>query len=151
MKKKNFGKILVIGLVILFAGASVLPNIGAVTKTAEAQPDFEGSSYFILLSDYTDGGGQDNQWAVQIRFDSVLMVVECEFDAINLDLILDQWTEIKVDIDLDGDWMEIYYDGDFLHEKEWTAGPNNGYTGIKNIGAVDLFANAATTTASSLI
>lgn len=145
MKKKSFGKILVIGLIILFAGASVLPNIGAVTKTAEVQPDFEGSSYFLLLSDYTDGAGQENKWAVQLRFDSVLMVVECEHDAINLPLIMDQWTEIKVDIDLDGDWMEIYYDGDFLHEKEWTAGPNNGYDGYLNIAAVDLFANGATT------
>ena len=32
--------------------------------------DFQGYSYFILLSDYLDGAGQDNKWAVQLRFDS---------------------------------------------------------------------------------
>jgi hypothetical protein len=145
MKKKNLGKMFVIGLVILFAGAGVLPNIGAVTKTPEVQPLFEGESYFILLNEYTDGAGQDNEWSVQLRFDSINQVVECEFDAISLPLILDQWTEVKVLIDLNTDWMEIFYDGAFLHEKEWTAGPNNGYTGSLNIGAVDLFANGATT------
>jgi len=150
---KFFGKIFVIGIMILFFGASVLPSISGnemseskspTLTNNQVQPLFEGSSYFVMLSDYTDGGGQDNLWAVQLRFDSALMIVECEFDAINLPLILDQWVEIRVDIDLDGDWMEIYYDGEFLHEKEWTAGPNNAMDGIRNIGAVDLFANAAT-------
>ena len=153
MKTKNFGKILLIGLIILFAGASVIPNIGAknviigdqssIGKTP--QPLFTGESYFILLSDYTDGAGQDNTWAVQMRFDSELMIVENEFDAISLPLILDQWTEILVEIDLDSDWMEIYYNGDFLLEKAWTATINNDGSGQLNIAAVDLFANSAST------
>jgi hypothetical protein len=97
-----------------------------------------------LLSNYTDGAGQENLWAVQLRFDSDSMIVECEYDAISLPLILDQWTEIRVEIDLDGDWMEIFYDDTFLHEKEWTATPNNDGSGELNIAAVDLFANGAT-------
>ena len=149
MKTKNFGKLLVIGLIILFVGASAIPSINASNidesklnqiDMNQVEPLLEGTSYFILLSDYTDGAGQENKWAVQIRFDSGLMIVESEFDTVSLPLILDQWTEIKVDIDLDSDWMEIFYDGEFLHEKEWTAGPNNGYDGVLNIGAVDLFA-----------
>jgi len=153
MKTKNVGKILVIGLIILFVGASVIPNIGAknviirnqssIGKTS--QPLFTGESYFILLSDYTDGAGQDNTWVVQMRFDSGLMIVESEFDSISLPLVLDQWTEIKVDIDLNSDWMEIYYDGTFLLEKAWTATINNDGSGQLNIAAVDLFANSAST------
>jgi hypothetical protein len=145
MKTKNVGKILVIGLIVLFIGASVIPNIGAKNVNNIYSPLFEGESYFILLSDYIDGGGQDNAWAVQMRFDSGLMIVESEFDAISLPLVLDQWTEIKVEIDLDGDWMEIYYDDTFLLEKAWTATPNNDGTGMLDIAAIDLFANAATT------
>jgi len=153
MKTKNIGKILVIGLIILFAGASVIPNIGAKNINIRnrssfgktSQPLFTGEAYFILLSDYTDGGGQDNTWAVQMRFDSGLMIVESEFDSISLPLILDQWTEIEVEIDLDSDWIEIYYNGDFLLEKAWTATINNDGSGQLNIGAVDLFANSAST------
>ena len=145
MKRKIFCKTLVIGIMLLFIGSCTLPGFGAaVQKNTPVQPLFEGSSYFILLSDYADGAGADNKWAVQLRFDSALMVVESEFDAITLPLILDQWVEIRVEIDLDGDWMEIYYDDEFLIEKEWTAGPNNGMDGILNIGAVDLFAYGAT-------
>ena len=152
MKKNTYGKILVIGLIILFAGASVLPSFSATNVNTNNQPSnykkpieplFEGLSYFILLSEYTDGAGQDNHWAVQMRFDSYNLIVESENDYLSLPLILDQWTEIRVEIDLDVDWMEIYYDGDFLVEKEWTAGPANDYQGILNIGAVDLFANFA--------
>jgi hypothetical protein len=144
MKKKPFGKILVIGLTILFTGASVLPSISAIYKTNEVPTLFEGQSYFILLCDYTDGAGQDNIWAVQLRFDSINQVVESEYDSITLPLIMDQWTEIRIDIDLNGDWMEIYYNGTFLIEKQWTATINNDFSGILNIDAVDLFANGAT-------
>jgi len=119
-------------------------NKSLAFENKPVEPFFEGDSYFILLSDYTDGAGQDNKWAVQLRFDSGDMIVESEFDAIDLPLILDQWVEIRVDIDLDGDWMEIYYNGDFLIEKEWTAGHNNQMDGERNIGAVDLYANGAT-------
>jgi hypothetical protein len=105
--------------------------------------DFLGLTYFILLSDYQDVGA-NNKWAVQMRFDSDLQVVESEFDAINLPLITGQWVEIRCEIDLDTDWLEMYYDGELLHEKAWTAGPNNAGDGLLNIAAVDLYANAAT-------
>jgi hypothetical protein len=142
-----------IGIILLLAGASIISTINAkntvenennfLNKT-KIEPLFEGNSYFILLDDYTDGAGQDNHWSVQLRLDSYNDIIEYEFDTISLPLVLDQWTEIRVEIDLDGDWMEIYYDGDFLIEKEWTAGINNDYLGALTIDAVDLFANGAT-------
>lgn len=146
MKKTNFGKILVIGLIILFAGASCISSVAGrnVVNDSPVQPLFEGQTYFILLNDYTDGAGQDNHWSVQLRFDSALGVVEYEYFSAQLPLVYDKWVEIRVDIDLDGDWHEVYYDGAFLYEQEWTAGPNGDMAGILNIGAVDLYANGAT-------
>jgi hypothetical protein len=146
MKKNTYGKILVIGLVILFAGASVLPNISAekAYNLNEVEPLFEGESYFILLSDYTDGAGQENKWSVQLKLSSYSLLIESDGDSVSLPLVLDEWVELRVEIDLDGDWMEIYYDGDFLVEKAWTDGPSHAGDGLLNIGAVDLFANLAT-------
>lgn len=106
--------------------------------------DLFGLSYFILLSDYTDGAGQANEWAVQVRFDPDQGIVEAEHGGPSLPLITDQWVELSVLIDLDVDWFEFYYNGDLLEEKAWTAGPNNAGTGKLNIGAIDLFANSAT-------
>ncbi len=106
--------------------------------------DFSGNSYFILLSDYVDGAGQENQWAIQMRFDSLNQVVESEFDTVTLPLITGQWVELQVLIDLDADMFKFYYDGQLLIEKAWTAGPNGEGLGFLNIAAVDLYANAAT-------
>jgi hypothetical protein len=153
MKTNKIKKILVIGLILLFAGASVIPSINAKNikesklnqiDKDQVEPLFEGQSYFILLSDYADGAGQENKWAVQMRFDSGSMIVESEFDTVSLPITLDKWSEILVEIDLDADWMEIYFDGDFLLEKAWTSTPNNDGSGELNIAAVDLFANGAT-------
>ena len=107
-------------------------------------PDnFTGMTYFILLSDYADGAGQSNQWAVQMHFDSELGLVESEFDALDLPLIKARWVEIRAEIDLDSDLMSIYYNNELLVSKAWTAGPNNQGTGVLAISAVDLFANGA--------
>jgi hypothetical protein len=145
MEIKYIRKVVVIGMLFLLLGASVIPSIaGEKAVNNQPQPLFEGESYFILLNDYMDGAGQNNHWSVQMRFDSTLNVVEYEHDGIQLPLIYDEWVEIKVLIDLDSDWHEVFYNGQFLAEKEWTAGPNNAMDGILNIGAVDLFANGAT-------
>ena len=106
--------------------------------------DFSGNSYFILLSDYTDGAGQENQWAIQMRFDSLNQIVESEHDTINLPLITGEWVKLQVLIDLDADLFKFYYGGALLIEKAWTAGHNNLGDGFLNISAVDLFANGAT-------
>jgi PKD repeat protein len=107
-------------------------------------PDnFSGITYFILLSDYTDGAGQNNKWALQMHFDSELGLVESEFDTIDLPLIKARWVEIRVVIDLDSDMMDVYYDNELLISKAWTAGPNNQGDGVLNIAAVDLYASGA--------
>lgn len=106
--------------------------------------DFNGLSYFILLGDYEDGAGQDNKWAVQLRMDSALGIIESDLDALNLPLIYNQWVEIRVEIDFETDWFECYWDNEILVEKKWSAGPNNaGDTPLK-LEAVDLFCGQGT-------
>jgi len=151
MKYKLFRKGTIFVIVMLFVGAGVIPCFGGeeisncelmVSNEPLVQPLYTGESYFIMLSNYSDSG-ESNSWAVQVRFDSEEEIVESEFDDATLPLITDQWVEIKVNIDLDTDWMEIYYDGDLLHEKNWTATPSNDGSGSLNIAAVDLYANSA--------
>lgn len=102
--------------------------------------DFIGETAFILLCNYSPGGPYT--WSTQLRFNTDTMVVLSDFDGAELPLIYDQWIEIRVEIDLDADIQQIYYDGDLLVEKSWKEGVTGG--GIANIAAIDLFANAAT-------
>ncbi len=105
--------------------------------------DFAGESYFMLLSSYTDGAGQNNKWALVIRFDSANQIVESEADAVTTPLITGQWVELRTEIDLDSDWFKFYYNDYLLIQKEWTACWNNAGDGFLVIDAVDLFANGA--------
>ena len=120
-------------------------NYGKWTYTAwQYIPDnFEGDSYFNLLSYYEDDAGEENEWAIQMRFDSTNQTVESEFSTINLPLITGQWVKLLTLIDLEADLFRFYYNGQLLIEKDWTAGPNNEGTGILNLGAVDLYAYGA--------
>jgi len=103
--------------------------------------DFSGDSYFIILDKYSDSGGL--HWAVQIGFNSGLGVVESENDGHQLPLITDQWIELRTEIDFDADWFQFYYGGSLLVEKKWTDGFDNDHNGHLDIGAVDLWANGA--------
>ena len=84
--------------------------------------DFVAISYFMILSDYEDGQGEGNKWQFVMTFDADQGIVTSENDGNWLWLKTDQWIEIRVEIDLDSDWFELYYDGDLLVEREWTAG-----------------------------
>ena len=153
MRDNILKKVLIIGLLMLFVGVSGINGIGvknisnselSTTDDISNQILPQGDPYFIMLSDYTDGAGDDNKWAVQLRFDIDLHIVESEFDNKSLPLVTDKWVEIKINIDLNNDWMEIYYNGSLLHEKEWSAGPDNQGDGIVNISAVNLFSDSPT-------
>ena len=101
--------------------------------------DFVGQSYFIMLNTYAHGG--PNSWSTQLRFDSAIGQVESEFESAQLPLILDQWVEIRVEIDLIADTQDIYYGDILLSSKGWSTGvTGSGETWIQ---CIDLFANAA--------
>ena len=102
---------------------------------------FAGISYFILLNDYDDGGASLN-WSVQIEFDSATDSVINDGPAGGvLPLVQGQWVELRDEIDLDADTQSFYYNGTLLFTGSWSEGLSGG--GLTSIGAVDLFANAA--------
>ena len=152
MRNKIVKKFLRIYVLILLFSVSVISGIGMKNiSDSELTNVFDiaeqtlplGDVFFIMLSDYTDGAGDDNLWAVQLRFDFDQYVVESEFDNKTLPLITDEWVEIRVYIDLGYDWMEVYYNGELLVEKKWSAGPDNEGNGIVNLSAVDLFSSSS--------
>jgi hypothetical protein len=103
---------------------------------------FSGESYFILLNQYDDAGATNN-WSTQVHFNAAqnLVIADGVGSGQTLPLIKGQWVEIRVEIDLINDNQEFYYDGQLLYEGSWRDGVSGG--GILNIGAVDLFANGA--------
>jgi len=104
--------------------------------------DFVGLSFFILLNQYADAGPYN--WSTQVSFDSSLgEVVSTGADPGTLPLILDAWVEVRVEIDLDLDTQAFYYGNQLLYQGSWSNGVTGG--GSLNIGAVNLFANSATT------
>jgi hypothetical protein len=143
-------KLIVIGIVIFFLSSNSLTSIGQKSNTLEfsnlasSQSLPAGDPYIIMFSNYTDGAGDDNLWAVQLRFDIDLGIIESEFDNKSLPLITDEWVEVKINIDLNNDWMKIYYNDELLHQKAWSAGPENTGNGIVNLSAVNLFSDTST-------
>jgi hypothetical protein len=105
--------------------------------------DFSGDSAFILLSDYIDGAGQSNTWVVQLSFNSATGLVQSQWNNEEMDYVTGQWMEIRCEIDLTGDWLQIYYGDQLLAEHAYSDTVNSGGGGPLIIDAVDLFANSA--------
>ena len=102
--------------------------------------DFQGQSYFLMRNTYSHGGS-DNNWSVQIMFDSA-GIVESYPEAVQLPLIQGEWVELRIEIDLDADIQTCYYDDQMLYQKSWVEGVSGG--GVPSIACIDLFGNAAT-------
>ena len=110
--------------------------------------DFAGT-YFIMLNTYTDGAPhEESDWSVQMNFDSndgMLKVYHGNgLNTVNVPYVPEQWVEIQVVIDLNEDLTQIYYDGEFIVEYSWMDGVLGEGGGARNIDAVDLLANGAT-------
>ena len=101
--------------------------------------DFSGITYCILLNQYQDGGPYN--WSTQVSFDSGSMLVISDPQGATLPLIMGQWIELQLVIDLDANTQTFYYNGTMLFTKSWTEGLSGG--GTLNIAALDLFANGA--------
>ena len=98
-----------------------------------------GTTYFILLNTYTDGGPY--KWSTQLSFNlgtGLLNDDQVAGDE-NMAIIKDQWTEILVDVDLVADTQNIYYGGNLLSTNSWTQGDPNGQLALQ---AVDLYAGS---------
>jgi len=98
-----------------------------------------GPTFFILLNTYADFGPYN--WSTQVQFDDTTgMAVDIDGGSM-LPLVTDAWVEIRVEIDLDADVQNFFYNGALLFSDTWTGHASGG--GALNIAAVDLFANNA--------
>ncbi len=99
-------------------------------------------SYFILLNTYPAETGTPEDWSLQLELDGATGVIADHNGPDELSLINDEWVEIRVTIDLDLDEQSVFYGGEHMLTKSWTAGVAQG--GDLNIAAVNLFANGST-------
>ncbi len=98
---------------------------------------FSGTTYFIINNLYNDGGPYN--WSIQIPFDATSGLMTDDYSGDLQPFITDQWVEIRVEIDLDADFREVYYNGALFSSWTWTTDVDS----VLEIGAVDLFANGA--------
>jgi len=92
-----------------------------------------------LGSYYVPGSPYDNCWHLSIGFDNVNDIVYDWFGDIenNLPVITNQWVELRLELNLEDDWCECYYNNELLIEGVWTdLGTANGY---RNFAAINFF------------
>jgi hypothetical protein len=128
----------------------------------------QDSQWLVLLNAYNDFGPYE--WATQLNYDPLLGQVTVDNGygltscapqwGVGTTLTFDTWKETVVDVDLDLDTAQVYYDGAPLGEPfAWSQGPfgNNGGAGLpcpppvgpsKAIGCIDLYANSTVLTPS---
>jgi hypothetical protein len=100
-----------------------------------------GEPIFLILNQYDDVISPTiTNFSTSVLFDLANMEVR---ETINpegvLPLLVDQWVEIRVIIDLDQDVQRFYYDGVLLFTDIWSDGLLGG--GISAIAAVEFYAN----------
>lgn len=83
--------------------------------------DLTSVTSFIVQNLYSPGG--DKEWAVEIHFDPA---TDLAWDiyrdpdiADPLPIVYDEWTELRMEMDFDSDYVEIFYDGQLLDSGLW--------------------------------
>ncbi len=97
-----------------------------------------GQTYFILLNQYAHAGPYN--WSTEIQFTGGTMIDD-GLVGITQAYIADQWTEIRVEIDLGQDSQQVFYNGLPFYTASWTGHITGG--GTPTIGAMDLFSAGA--------
>ncbi|MCD4777322.1 MAG: hypothetical protein K8S15_14900 [Candidatus Aegiribacteria sp.] len=87
-----------------------------------------GNTYFIMLNRYPTSPS----WSVQITFDTDAGTLSTQGGS-TAAIVFDQWVEVKVEIYLDANSKNLYYNSGFLESNIWQSG------GVDEIAALDLF------------
>ncbi|MEQ8316233.1 MAG: GC-type dockerin domain-anchored protein [Phycisphaerales bacterium] len=104
-----------------------------------------GDFYVIILNQFNDASPVDSNWSMQVRLGTIDLTVESQFDGNTTDLILDEWVELRAEIDLDNDTFDIYYNGvAFAEDLVWSENVSGG--GLTQIDVLDLYAPNANPT-----
>jgi len=107
------------------------------TEMVYVPTDYSYGSYIFFVSYYKFS---PENWYTQfgIVFNGNDGVIEDYKTYVTLPLITDQWVEIRVEIDLEADWFECYYNDELLVANEWTDGWSySGDEGFLNLGGID--------------
>ncbi len=97
-----------------------------------------GVGAVVLLNQY--GDPNTDNWSAQVMLDPQIGTVESQNDFHATELITDQWVEVRFDIDLDADLMDISYNGEvFAPGLVWSENVSGG--GITSLACVDLYDN----------
>lgn len=100
-----------------------------------------GSTYFILLNRYKDSVGP-NAWSVQLKCDmDAGQIISENGGGVTLQMVKDQWVQLKFAIDLNNNSVSEYYNGALLSTHAWYD-TNDGNAG-GYLQAVDLYGNGA--------
>lgn len=104
-------------------------------------PNAAGKGYVILLNTYDDPPGSplgDYRWSVVVGFDADLGVVAADVNLGSRPLVRGRWAEFRVEVDLDTDRADYFYDGvEFVSNHSWMNGVTPG--GRRVIQALDLY------------
>jgi len=93
-----------------------------------------GTLYFIMLNRYSTACGGGCDWSVQVPMNAGAGTIHDDMGGATLPLIVDEWVEIRVEIDLNNNLHSIFYNGDPLAlSRVWDDGGNNA------IQAIDLY------------
>jgi hypothetical protein len=104
--------------------------------------DFLDASYFYMMSYYRDLVPYSLLRAqLSIEFNGLSGNVWSRFFGQTTPLIKGQWVEIRIEIDLDTDWLECYYNDELIDAKNWTAGVHNTHNGYFNLNTVAMWAS----------
>ncbi len=96
-----------------------------------------GTTYFILLNTYADGGPYD--WSIQTQYDMDAGTVIPYSGAVGetARIVVDEWVQIKIVVDLAANTFEEYYDGVQIAAGVWDDDEHG------TLQAIDLYGNGA--------
>ena len=85
--------------------------------------DLTSLTSFIVQNEYTHNPADPREWAVEIHFDPdtdlVWDIYRDPGAEHGLPIIYDQWTELRMEMDFDADYVEMYYGGQLLDSGLW--------------------------------
>jgi hypothetical protein len=97
-------------------------------------------AYFIILNTYNNPAVGADSWSIQVQFNGDTNTVNLDFNAGSAPLILDQWVEIRAEIDLSTDTFDLFYNNAPVATDQ-AYSTHHGPIGRVVINAMDLYSN----------
>ncbi len=100
--------------------------------------------YFNLLHEFTGDRERDRtEWALEVYFasDGSGYINAGGLNAATFTYTQGAWVKCWTMVDLDNDWAEVWIDGSFVHEWQWSLQFSGG-AGMNMLGAIDIWAGA---------